>query len=128
VSVVIERAGEVRTTNQLPLAFAPRVTAIAPPSPVARDASGDVTLTISCSPQVRPAQRAVLLVGDREQVAEPHPVDTTTLQFVIRDAPVVSAAVVRLRVDGVDSLPFTRVAVPPPPHMAFDDAQRVTIT
>jgi hypothetical protein len=40
----------------------------------------------------------------------------------------VTAAIVRLRVDGVDSLPFKRVDVPPPPHMTFDAAQRVDIT
>ena len=43
-----------------PLAFAARVTDIAPPSPVARDANNDATLTITCKPQVRPAQRAAL--------------------------------------------------------------------
>ena len=128
VSVVVQRADEVRATNQVPLAFAARVTGIAPPNPVARDASGDATLTITCSPQVRPAQRAMLLVGDREVVAQAHPTDTATLQFVIRNAPAVTAAIVRVRVDGVDSLPFKRVDLPPPPHMTFDDAQRVTIT
>jgi hypothetical protein len=128
VSVVVQRGDQVRTTNQAPLALAPRVTGIAPPNPIARDASGDATLTISCSPQVRPAQRAMLLVGDREVIAQPHPADTATLQFVIQNAPAVNAAIVRLRVDGIDSLPFRRVELPPPPQMAFDDAQRVTIT
>lgn len=128
VSVVIERGGDIRTTNQAPLAFAPRVTAIAPPNPVVRDASGDATLTINCSPQVLPSQRAALLVVDRDVAAEPHPANATSLQFVIRNAPAATAAIVRLRVEGVDSLPFRRVDVPPPPHMTFDPAQRIDIT
>ena len=124
----MQHGADVRTTNQAPLAFAARVTDIAPPSPVARDANNDATLTITCKPQVRPSQRAMLLVGDREVVAEAHAADTDTLQFVIRKATPMNAALVRLRIDGVDSLPFKRVDLPPPPHMAFDDAQRVTIS
>jgi hypothetical protein len=70
----------------------------------------------------------MLLVGDREVPAEAHAADTDTLQFVIRKATPMNAVLVRLRIDGVDSLPFKRVDLPPPPHMAFDDAQRVTIS
>ena len=41
-------------------------------------------------------------------------------------APVLTKAVARLRVDGVDSLPFVRVDNPP--RYVFDEAQKVTIT
>jgi hypothetical protein len=95
---------------------------------VARDISGDVTLTITCDPQVRPTQRATLLIADREVAAQAHPTDTDTLQFTVDNAPVVTDALVRLRIDGVDSLPFTRQETPPPPHLAFDDNQKVTIS
>lgn len=127
VAVVVDNGGAERTTNQLPLSFAPKITAIAPPNPVARDISGAVTLTITCGPQIRPTQRAALLIADREVAAQAHAVDTDTLQFTVDNAPIVSAAVVRLRIDGVDSLPFTRQAIPPPPHLVFDDTQKVTI-
>lgn len=128
VSVVVQRGADQRTTNQVPFSFAPRVTGIAPPNPVARDVNGDATLTITCGPQVRSSQRAALLVGDREVAAQAHPADTATLQFTITSAPIVTGALVRLRVDGVDSLPFRRLALPPPPHLAFDDVQKVTIS
>ena len=68
-----------------------------------------------------------LLIADREVPAQNHPVDTNTLQFIVETAPVVADALVRLRIDGVDSLPFVRQAVPPPPRLVFDDNQRVTI-
>jgi hypothetical protein len=110
------------------LSFAPKITGIAPPNPVARDISGNVTLTITCGPQIRPTHRAALLIADREVAAQAHPADTDTLQFTIDDAPIVTDALVRLRIDGVDSLPFTRQELPPPPHLAFDDNQKVTIS
>ena len=118
-----------RTTNQLPLSFAPRITDIAPPNPVARDISGNVTLTITCLPQVRPTQRAALLIRrPLEVAAQAHPADTDTLQFTVDNAPVMTDALVRLRIDDVESLPFTRQEIPPPPHLAFDDNQKVTIS
>ena len=128
VVVVVETDGVERSTNQLPLSFAPKITTIAPPNPVVRDGSGNVTLTLTCSPQVRPTQRAALLIADREVLARAHPADTDTLQFTVEDAPIVTAALVRLRLDGVDSLPFMRQELPPPPHLAFDDKQKVTIS
>jgi hypothetical protein len=128
VSVAVQRGADLRITNQVPLSLAPKVTGITPPNPVARDGNGDVTLTLTCGPQVRPTQRALLLLGDREVVALAHPADTASLQFALGDAPVVTGALARLRVDGIESLPFKRVAVPPPPRLEFDDAQKVTIT
>jgi hypothetical protein len=128
VAVIVETGDAERTTNQLPLSFAPKITGIAPPNPVVRDISGNVTLTITCGPQVRPTQRVALLIADREVAAQAHPADTDTLQFTVENAPVVTAALVRLRIDGVDSLPFTRQEIPPPPRLAFDDNQKVTIS
>ena len=125
--VAIKNGSAERTTNQLPLSFAPKITGITPPNPIARDANGNLTLVITCGPQARPKQRAALLIVDREVAAQPHPADTDTLQFTVEDAPVVNDAVVRLRIDGVDSLPFKRQATPPPPHIVFDDDQKVTI-
>jgi hypothetical protein len=128
VTVTVQNGDARRTTNQLPLSFAPRITGIAPPNPVARDASGNATLSITCSPQMRPSQRATLLIADREVAAQAHPAETDTLQFIIEDAPAVTDALLRLRIDGVDSLPFRRQAIPPPPRLVFDDSQRITIS
>ena len=128
VTVVAGSGTTERSTNALPISFAARVRAIAPPSPVSRDGAGTVTLTITCGPQVRPSQRAAILIADREVAAAPHPSDTGTLQFIVDNAPVVTDTIVRLRVDGIDSLPFKRQETPPPPRLVFDEAQRVTIT
>jgi hypothetical protein len=93
------------------------------PNPAARDGSGNVTLTLTCAPQVLPEQQARLLLGEREVQAEPHPAATTSLDFVITDAPV-GEFVVRLRLDGVDSLPILLTESGP----IFDPDQKVTIT
>lgn len=127
VSVLVQSGGVERTSNQLPLSFAAKINGITPVNPIARDVNGDVTLTISCGPEIRPSQRVELLIADREVVAQNHPVDTASLQFIVEDAPVVNDALVRLRIDGVDSLPFKRQAVPPPSRLVFDDNQKVTI-
>jgi hypothetical protein len=128
VTVTVQTGDTRRTTNQLPLSFAPRITGITPPNPVPRDASGNATLSITCNPQVRHSQRATLLIADREATAQDHPAETDTLQFTIEDAPAVTDALLRLRIDGVDSLPFRRQATPPPPRLVFDDSQRITIS
>lgn len=127
VVVIVQNGAAEHTSNQFPLSFAPKINGITPPNPVARDGGGNVALTIACGPEVRPAQRVALLIADREVPAQNHPVDTDTLQFIVETAPVVADALVRLRIDGVDSLPFVRQAVPPPPRLVFDDNQRVTI-
>ncbi|NOZ51799.1 MAG: DUF4255 domain-containing protein [Gammaproteobacteria bacterium] len=124
IEVIINKAGEQdRTTNVLMFSLAPRIDAIAPPNPVVRDGAGSVTLTLTCSPQVMPEQRAALLLGDREVLAEAHPIQTATLNFVVEQAPVGSRHI-RLRVDGVDSLLVDRSAIPP----VFDSDMEVIIT
>lgn len=128
VTVIVKNGDVERTTNQLPLSFAAKITEITPPNPVVRDSSGNVALTLTCGPQVRPSQRVTLLVADREVVAQAHPTDTDTLQFIIENAPVVTDTLARLRIDGVDSLPFIRQALPPPPRLVFADNQKVTIS
>lgn len=123
VEVLITRAGEQdRVTNTLSLAVAPRILTIAPPNPIAT-VGGDATITLTCGPEVRPAQRASLLLGDREVLASDHPAQTDTLTFVVTDAPLGDRHV-RLRIDGIDSLLVDRTVTPP----AYDSAALVTIT
>jgi hypothetical protein len=123
VEAYISKTGEQdRTTNVLPFALAPRILGISPPNPVTRNMAGDVTLTLTCSPQVRPEQRAALLLGDREILAQPHPTQTNTLVFSVEDAPV-GSRYARLRIDGVDSLLVDRSVTPP----AFDSTMEVII-
>lgn len=127
VKVLIKRGDGDREyiSNELPITLSPEVTNIAPPNPIAPDGSGDVSLVITCKPEVLPGQSAMLLLADREVPAEAHNISTDQLTFVIRNAPLVTDAVLRLRVDGVDSMPYERKDNPP--RLVFADNQKVTI-
>lgn len=115
VGVNVVRPGEasVRTTNQLTLLVAPEITTF-PPTDMARDSQGTVTIEIGCRPQVRPGQRASLILGERESFAEPFASSTSSLSFRFENAPPAgSEHLVRLRVDGIESLIIDRKATPP---------------
>ncbi len=123
VIVIISRAGEPdRTTNELSMAVAPLIESITP-DPAVLDSEGDVNLTITVKPEVRPEQRAVLLLGDREVLADDHSTQTDTIDFTVVDAPL-GEHFVRVRIDGVDSLLIDRSVSPP----VFNATQRVTIS
>jgi len=126
VAVEIGTGADLQTTNELPLTVAPRIVKQPPAFPlpldVTRNADHAADITLKCSPQVQPRQRAALLLGDREVFAEPHPAATDTLTFKVPNAPL-GLHFLRLRIDGVDSLLITSVADKP----AFDPDQRVTI-
>lgn len=124
VAVIVNSGGKIHVSNSAALVLAPLIGSISPASPIPRDGAGNVTLTVSCSPRVLPTQTASLLLADREIAAEPRTADTDPLQFPIVQAPVVTDAVVRLRVDGVDSIPFERAGA----RFQFADGQKVTIT
>jgi len=123
VAVTVTDGGDVRSTNELPLTIAPRITTAPLPLDVTRlpDESAEIDLT--CSPEVRPGQRAALLIGDREVPAEAHPAATASLKFVVRHAPL-GEHFLRLRIDGVDSLLVERL---PNGSLAFDSDQKVKI-
>ena len=121
----ITRGSGKLSTGVIPLAVAPRVTSITP-NPAARDINGDVGLTVACTPQVLPEQRVALVFADREVAVAARAAATDPLTFAVSGAPVLTKAVARLRVDGVDSLPFVRLDNPP--RYDFDEAQKVTIT
>jgi hypothetical protein len=114
-------------TNSVPVALAPIITV----SPLSA-AAGTISLTVTCTPRIRPEQEANvrLVFGDSE--ITPATISTpgtltlpTTLTFSI---PSVTAGdyVVRLRVEGIDSLPVVLSGTPP--TFAFDTAQTVHVT
>jgi hypothetical protein len=80
-------------------------------------------LNLTCSPQVLPEQRASVVLGEREILAQPRTSKTSQLQFV-NPAAAVGEQFVRLRVDGVETLLVNRSATLP----VFDATQKVTIT
>ena len=121
-----------RATNDLPFALAPTIslapTTQMPDVTVGKDADNNITFTVECGPEVRPEQRAALLVGNLEIPSQPHPVQTHTLTFVAKSILLARSILpgdyfVRLRVDGVDSLLVNRAVTPP----VFFDNQKVTI-
>lgn len=99
--VVVKRGGEPdRTSNRLAFSLAPAI-AISPN----QAAAGDINLTVTSAPMVWPGQRVSLLLGDRELPSGPHPAKTQSLTFPIKGAEA-GEYVVRLRVEGVDSIPL----------------------
>jgi Pvc16 N-terminal domain len=109
-----------RTSNEMPLAIAPRITSTLPMT-VSRT-QGNAQLNLTCSPEVRPEQRVALLLGSREILAESLSAQTGDLTFIVTGA-VPGDFWIRLRVDGVDSQLVNYATTPP----TFDATQKVTI-
>lgn len=109
-------------SNELPLALAPIITV----SPLSAPA-GDLTLQLTCMPRLRDGQRVYLVFGDRLAAPDSwsNPADLhqpTALTFKLAD--VASGTYpVRLRVDGVDSIPVDFTG----PAPAFAADQQVVI-
>ena len=132
LSVTIMPAGkpaEARATNEAPILLAPKITS-AMPMNVARvnvnpqTTRGDATINLTCSPEVRAAQRVTLGLGDHEVIADAHPTQTNALTFNVKQIGAGEYRV-RLRVDGVDS-PLVDRTDPQKPK--FDETQKVTLT
>lgn len=100
----------VRTTNGATLAIAPTLTNAMPVK--ATIANGAATVKLKCSPEVRPAQRVALLLDDQEISATALTAQTASLSFTTAQA-VAGDHLIRLRVDGVDSLLVDRSVTPP---------------
>lgn len=116
------------SSNSISLPLAPKISITAPAGRTAP--AGNVAVTLTCTPQIVDDQRVALLFGDRSIV--PDTIDTpndrtapTTLTFTVENvAARVEPYVLRLRVDGVDSIPVDFSGDVP----QFDDNQKVTIT
>jgi hypothetical protein len=110
-------------SNELPMSLAPVITV----SPLAA-AAGTVTLDLACTPRIRDGQRVYLLFGDRQVLPQSvtNPADLhqpTALTFSVADV-AAGTYLVRLRVDGADSIPVdfsTGAAV-------FDVQQQVVVS
>jgi Pvc16 N-terminal domain len=119
------------TTNEISLKLAPRIVITDPKAAIdgaiPEAPNGDVSITLTCLPQVRPEQRVILLFGDLQVAAQPIAAATdattpTTLTFVVPGA-VPGTYTLRLRVDGVDSIPIDFDTRPP----QFANNQKVKI-
>jgi hypothetical protein len=129
VTAVLKQSGAAhdRTSNGLPIALSPAIGAIEPGNTIPRDGQGTATITVTCQPRVRIEQQAVLLLAGRETVGQIDGNNPDKVIFEIKNAPAVANELVRLRVDGIESMPFERVDTPPPTRFEFDNGQKVTI-
>lgn len=120
VSAVVKQKGmHSWTTNEVPFALAPSIKV----DPQTAN-PGDITLTINCSPWLKEGQKVYLLFGDRQFQSSRISGSIDSLKFSI---PKVDPGeyLVRLRVDGVDSLPIIRTGSPE--RIAFDVGQKVMV-
>ncbi|NEQ80445.1 MAG: DUF4255 domain-containing protein, partial [Moorea sp. SIO2I5] len=126
VTVHVSESGRTRITNSMtfplvPEVTAPEVTAITIPEPGNR-------LTLTCKPGVKEGQQVALLLGDLaipSQFPTPQsqdPILEKNLTFNVSNV-TPGTYVVRLRVDGVDSVPIDFSKQPP----EFKEDQKVTI-
>jgi hypothetical protein len=121
-TVISQRTEEPdRVSNMFVLALAPAISL----SPL-QAAPGNIRLTVTTAPMVQPGQRAALLFRNGESVAQPVAQPTDKLVFDLKNIPAGQPGeyVVRLRVDGVDSIPIDRQGLTP----KFADNQILKVT
>ncbi len=105
VSVITQRPGmHALSSNAIPFAVAPSITLSGTTPP-----AGTFALTVSCSPRIRDEQQVTLIFGDQavSENARTQPADAgapTRCDFDVTGQ-AGDSRVVRLRVDGVDSIP-----------------------
>ena len=113
----------VWATNSVAMSLAPTI-AVSPLSA----APGDISLTITCTPRLHDGQIVLLLFGSQQIAPDTitTPADPTKPSVIAFTVPAVTAGtyVVRLRVDGVDSIP---IAPGKPPSAGFDSTQKVVV-
>jgi hypothetical protein len=125
IALLVRRSGvPPMASNEVAFALAPMITVspnAAPP--------GTIVLTVTSEPRIAPGQQVLLLFGDQQ--IEPDTINTpadtaqpTTLTFTATGV-AGGEYVVRLRVDGVDSIPVSYSGTPP--QAGFDAAQSVTV-
>jgi hypothetical protein len=123
-SVRFTPAGEAdsRETNSIPLILAP-VAELATADVNRGGIPSRVTVTLTSRPQVRPEQKATLLLDAVEANAAPRTAATDPLIFEFPDSMAPGQHKVRLRVDGADSVLLDRSG----PEPIFDPSQQVTV-
>ena len=120
---------ETGFSKDVPLVIAPRITG-GLGAPIVRTAVdavtglGTATIVITCAPEVLPEQRALLVLGTREILSEPHPAQTATLTFVATGR-AAGDYTVRLRVDGAESILIDRSD---PNDLKFDPTQTLELS
>jgi hypothetical protein len=132
IGVVVHRPNLPQwTTNSMSFALVPTIELTEPtppPTPPESDA-GEFDVRLTCIPQIRADQRVELLFGDRvftaKAVSTPgNSAAASELEFTVRDVPPRDVPyTLRVRVDGVDSIPVDFTQSPP----AFDPSQQIKV-
>ncbi len=132
VSVGFTPTGEAkpRETNMIPLVLAP-IPVIAGAADLGLPAAGAVrggsptvlTVTLHARPQVRPEQRATLMLDAAEAPALPRTAAADPLVFEFPDSLAAGQHWLRLRVDGADSILVDQTG----PVPVFDPTQRLAV-
>ena len=120
--VVSSIGGKERLSEIISFSLAPSIT-VAPNAA----AAGDIDVTVTCAQNILPDQDVSLLFGSREikVPSSAHTAATNTLIVEVTDAQAADDPyVVRLRVDGVDSIPVEPGVKPP----QFAANQKVKVT
>ena len=124
LSIAVPNGAEPRITNALPLPLAPKITGLATQSD-----NDTTTLTVTCEPDFLPDQQVTLFMGSK--AFSQYNFATTSDGSEKRDTLIFEKIdvasgeyLIRLRVDGVDSLPVADYKAVP---LRFDDTQKVTI-
>ncbi|MGP8102145.1 MAG: DUF4255 domain-containing protein [Candidatus Cybelea sp.] len=122
LGVTVTRGGMAFSSNALPLALGPTITSGLPASVAASTATA--TLTLGCDPPIQLNQRASLLLGGAEIVANAFTAPVSSVEFTLANIPA-GVYYARLRVDGADSALVADVTQTPP---AFDPQKQLTVT
>lgn len=123
-----------QNTNALAVALAPQIDT-SKPLVAARGAGDSVTVTLNTIQPILQSQNVSLLLNDQEITSAPRASNTVALSFTgqIAQTPAPVTYTLRLRVDGVDSIPYVRTGYPQQPWNPytnppqFDPKQQVTI-
>jgi hypothetical protein len=122
VGVTVTHGGVSFSSNALPLAIGPTITS-GLPATVKSSAKTTPSLTLGCDPPIQANQRASLLLGGIEIVANAFTAPTTSLSFSLANVPT-GVYYARLRVDGADSAIVADMTATPP---AFDPQKALTV-
>jgi hypothetical protein len=126
-----DSGGEPIASNQVPIALAPTIAAKAPLK--AKLTNGSATVQVTCAPAVQPGQTVALIVGEQlvtGQVGAAGTPARTKLSFSLSGLPA-GTYTLRLRIDGVDSIPVAAPVAQPAPDepapMRIDPTQTVVL-
>ena len=124
VKATVTKAGKSHSTNESPLVLAPKIVNVLPANSITR-VGLNATITLISSPQIILRDEATLLLAEREIKADSTAAGINPV-FFIENAPVITDLPIRLRVNGVDSMPFERTT--DSSSLQFADNQKVSIS